>query len=123
MGVERTIKFGIDEFGFLNNLYKIFGGDFGRLVGDHASASHGIGATNNGEKVLAWKFDIINVLEITNKLEKEKLISRKAEQGLSKYEITEKGKEFIEVNMIMGKSLILEKYKQEQSFITSLLSH
>lgn len=73
-------------------------------------------------KVLAWKFDIITVLEITNKLEEDKLISRKAERGISKYEITKKGEEFIELNMIKGKSLMLEKYKTEQSFITSLLS-
>ena len=72
-------------------------------------------------KVLAWKFDIITVSEITNKLEEEKLISRKAEQGISKYEITKKGEEFIEINMFKGKPLMLEKYKREQAFIISLL--
>jgi len=73
-------------------------------------------------KVLAWKFGIITVLEITNKLENDELISRKSEQGISKYEITKKGKEFIEVNMIKGKALMLEKHKEEQSFITALLN-
>lgn len=73
-------------------------------------------------KVLAWKFDIITVLDVVKKLEEENLINKRTEMGISKYEITKKGKEFIKVNMTKGESLMLKKYQGEQAFITSLFS-
>ena len=73
-------------------------------------------------RVLAWKFDIITASDVLKILDEEKLINEKVENGISKYEITKKGQEFIEANMIKGESLMLEKYKEEQVFITSLFS-
>jgi DNA-binding PadR family transcriptional regulator len=71
-------------------------------------------------KVLAWKFGIINVSEITEKLKEEKLIISTIEKGISKYEITNKGLRYIEANKDEGKQLLLEQYKSEQSFVESL---
>lgn len=72
-------------------------------------------------KVLAWKFGIIAVSEITEKLVGEKLIRSIIENGISRYEITTNGLEYIEINKNEGKQLLLEHYQGEQSFVESLL--
>ncbi len=71
-------------------------------------------------KVLAWKFDIITVLDITKKLEEGELIKKTLENGIEKYEVTNQGLDYIDANIIKGKALLLEKYKEERDFIDSL---
>lgn len=71
-------------------------------------------------KVLAWKFGIITVLDIINKLEQEDLLKKDTEHGICKYEVTSKGREFIEANINQGKALMLEKYGEEEVFISHL---
>ncbi len=71
-------------------------------------------------RVLAWKFDIINVLDVTRELENKKLIKTILEKGIEKYEITNQGLEYIETNIMEGKALLLKRYEGERDFIDSL---
>lgn len=72
-------------------------------------------------RVLSWKFGIITVSELTEKLEKANLITSSVEKGISKYEITAIGLKYIETNFNEGRSLLVQKYKTEQAFLESLL--
>jgi DNA-binding PadR family transcriptional regulator len=72
-------------------------------------------------KVLAWKFDIISIVDVIKNLEKHGLIIVRITNGNKYFTITNKGLEYIEVNKYEGKRLLLEKYIEEQSFINSIL--
>jgi hypothetical protein len=75
----------------------------------------------NLTKVLAWKFDIIGFVELINQLIAEELIIAKNINGVNNYEVTGKGKLFLENNLSMATPLILEKYSSEAEFIEPLL--
>lgn len=72
-------------------------------------------------KALAWKFGIISVSDIIIKLEGSELISRTINNGISKYDLTYTGLVYIEDHKGEIKHLLLQKYKDEQRFIESLL--
>ena len=72
-------------------------------------------------KVLAWKFDIISAASITERLEAERLITSTIENGISKYQVTDIGVTYVKSNMDEGRNLLLQKYKNDQSFIEDLL--
>lgn len=71
-------------------------------------------------RVLAWRFDIINVSDVTKELEDKKLIKTILEKGVEKYEITDQGLKYIDTNRIEGKALLLKRYEGEGDFIDSL---
>ena len=72
-------------------------------------------------RVLAWKFNIINVVEITRKLEENKLIERTPDKGNDKYEITAQGVAYINRNILEGKPILYNLYNSERDFIDALL--
>jgi len=72
-------------------------------------------------KVLAWKFGIITVSDIIIELEDSALISRVINNGISKYNLTSTGLEYVEANKGEITFLLLKKFKDEQGFIESLL--
>lgn len=71
-------------------------------------------------KVLAWKFKIISVSEVIQKLECDGLVIRTMNNGISKYEVTKAGIEYIVLHTILNKNLLLEKYIEEKGFLDSL---
>ncbi len=73
-------------------------------------------------KVLAWKFDIITIVDIVQNLKDNNLIVSKSDKGIDKYEITNKGVDYINLNMDVGKISIQEKYIEDISFINALFS-
>lgn len=71
-------------------------------------------------KVLAWKFDIINFVELIEKLTKQSMIEVKKINGINHYEITEKGETYLNENLEDAKPFILQKYLTEKDFINTL---
>ena len=71
-------------------------------------------------RVLAWKFGIIAVVDLTRNLENEGLIHKEIVLGINNYSLTKKGIEFVETYIDMGKVKMLETYPSEFSFITLL---
>ncbi len=76
----------------------------------------------NLTKALAWKFDIISFLEIKKELKKKKFITEENIKGINWYKLTNAGLVYIEMYKEQGKSLLLEKYKEEQEFIEHIFS-
>jgi predicted transcriptional regulator len=69
-------------------------------------------------RVLAWKFDIIDIF--AKKIVEQGLMTETVKDGISHYEITNKGLEYVELNTIEGKKILLDKYPEEREFINSL---
>jgi len=73
-------------------------------------------------KALSWKFSIITVSQVTEKLQNAGLIKSIINNGISRYELTESGLEYIQTNTGEIKQLLLQKYKNEQPFIESIFN-
>ena len=73
-------------------------------------------------KVLAWKFKIIEFVELISSLQKENLIRVDSLKGSNNYEITDDGRLYLERYFEGIKPTILEKYSEEKEFINSLFS-
>ena len=71
-------------------------------------------------KVLAWKFGIIEFVELTCRLVKEELIKVEIIKRMELYELTSNGKLYLEKHLEEAKPIILEKYINEREFISSL---
>jgi len=73
-------------------------------------------------RVLAWKFGLISIADIISRLKELDLISASG-SGNEFYEITLKGLSYLETNYDEAKRLMLEKYKNELSFIESVFGN
>ena len=71
-------------------------------------------------RVLEWKFKIINVVNLMNKLISQELIDVKNINQINYFEITSIGRKYVDENLLIGKELMLKKYHNEESFIRSL---
>jgi DNA-binding PadR family transcriptional regulator len=71
-------------------------------------------------KVMAWKFDIIEIVDLTQSLENDNLVSRILNEGLYHYTITEKGKNYLRENYALLHSQTLKKYPEQAEFTNVL---
>ena len=71
-------------------------------------------------RVLEWKFKIINVVNLMNKLISQELIDVKNINQINYFEITSIGRKYVDEKLLIGKELMLKKYHNEESFIRSL---
>jgi DNA-binding PadR family transcriptional regulator len=68
-------------------------------------------------KVLAWKFHLIEFVDLIDKLEENKYVSSKMVDSLRNYEITDAGKAYISNFSTEGLSLLKSSYPEQIEFI------
>ena len=71
-------------------------------------------------KVLARKFGIIELVDLTQSLEKDNLISRNLKEGIHHYNITEKGESYLKENYSVLHSETTNKYPEQSEFINTI---
>jgi DNA-binding PadR family transcriptional regulator len=71
-------------------------------------------------KVLAWKFGIIEFVDLTQSLEKDNLISGNLKEGIRHYNITEKGENYLKENYSILHSETMNKYPEQSEFINTI---
>ena len=72
-------------------------------------------------KILAWKVDIIQFVELIDDLQNKGLIKVETREGKKSYEMTYKGHEYLREHLEEAKPIILKKYSEEATFVNSLL--
>lgn len=72
-------------------------------------------------KVLAWKFKIIEVREITNDLLEMGLLQCTIADGISQYSITDSGTNYLNDNKIQGTQQLFEIYPGEKDFLSNIM--
>lgn len=75
-------------------------------------------------KILSWKFGIINLFDLSSNLIERGLIRVKEDKKVNReYKITAKGKESLKKNILNLKIELEEKFKNEKEFIDILFKN
>jgi|APAra7269096714_1048519.scaffolds.fasta_scaffold11306_5 hypothetical protein len=71
-------------------------------------------------KVLAWKFDIINFVELSNEITRDRLVNKTIENALNYYSITTEGVDYLYFWKEKFLPVLFEKYPNEREFLEKL---